>query len=405
MRFGTKQQRRFRIPITDQRAASARATALVELGQTIGKAGIDPELGASLLTKAGAADATGLAKIKAAVAKLASGVQVKKKDAESSGKLQTFEDLGRAWTSGKLNKQYPDHVKLKRSADRDEDRLTHLYKTIGKVQLRAFSLADAKRAMAALPKAAKTSATRRQYAQLIAKVLNYAAWPCELIPHSPLPRGFLPKVKSTKATAYLYPAEDAALMASKKVPLARRMLYGFLAREGLRLGEALSLRWADIDLERAAIKLDENKSDDPRAWALSPGIAEALAAFRPEGAEDTDLVFSGLESRRMAEGFRDDLEAAEVGRPELLARTANRQPIRVHDLRATFVTLSLAAGRSETWVADRTGHKSSVMINRYRRAARTAAELDLGTLLPLNQAVKGLPTRKPELSQRLSQTA
>ncbi len=32
---------------------------------------------------------------------------------------------------------------------------------------------------------------------------------------------------------------------------------------------------------------------------------------------------------------------------------------------------------------DRTGHKSSVMINRYRRAARTAAELDLGTLAPL----------------------
>jgi integrase len=183
------------------------------------------------------------------------------------------------------------------------------------------------------------------------------------------------------------------------------MLYGFLAREGLRLGEALGLRWADIDLERAAIKLDENKSDDPRAWALSPGVAEALAAFRPEGAEDTDLVFSGLESRRMAEGFRDDLEAAEVGRPELLERTANRQPIRVHDLRATFVTLALANGRSETWVADRTGHKSSVMINRYRRAARTAAELDLGTLLPLNKAVKGLPTRKPELSQRLSQTA
>src|SRR6185369_14698881 len=39
------------------------------------------------------------------------------------------------------------------------------------------------------------------------------------------------------------------------------------------------------------------------------------------------------------------------------------------------------------WVADRTGHKSSVMINRYRRAARTVAELGLGDLRPLDEAI------------------
>jgi hypothetical protein len=63
----------------------------------------------------------------------------------------------------------------------------------------------------------------------------------------------------------------------------------------------------------------------------------------------------------------------------------------VHDLRGTFVTLSLANGKTETWVADRTGHSSSVMINRYRRAARTAAELGSGELKPLHLAVVGLP--------------
>jgi hypothetical protein len=44
--------------------------------------------------------------------------------------------------------------------------------------------------------------------------------------------------------------------------------------------------------------------------------------------------------------------------------------------------LNLAAGRTETWIADRTGHKSSDMINRYRHVARTAAELGLGGLAP-----------------------
>lgn len=67
------------------------------------------------------------------------------------------------------------------------------------------------------------------------------------------------------------------------------------------------------------------------------------------------------------------------------------RPIRVHDLRATFVTVSLATGRTETWVADRTGHTSSVMINRYRRAARSLAEMGIGTLRPMHTAI-------PELS-------
>jgi hypothetical protein len=36
---------------------------------------------------------------------------------------------------------------------------------------------------------------------------------------------------------------------------------------------------------------------------------------------------------------------------------------------------------------DRTGHKSSVMVNRYRRAARTVAEAGLGSPTPLHLAI------------------
>jgi hypothetical protein len=53
-------------------------------------------------------------------------------------------------------------------------------------------------------------------------------------------------------------------------------------------------------------------------------------------------------------------------------------------------TLGLAAGRTEAWIADRTGHRSTAMINRYRRAARTAAELGLGEPMPLDAAIPEL---------------
>ena len=49
----------------------------------------------------------------------------------------------------------------------------------------------------------------------------------------------------------------------------------------------------------------------------------------------------------MAEAFRSDLELAKIGRAELFERSKTRLPIRIHDLRATFVTLALAAGKSE----------------------------------------------------------
>lgn len=384
IRFGTKQRRRFRITTTNEAEAAKRDRALIELGAAIGKAKIDPEQGARLLEDVGAGAIEKARKGLALLVKNAKAFEIEGK--AKAGTIVTMSDLGKAWTTGELAAKYPDHVKLKRTADKDAQRLVELNKTIGARPVKSFTLADAELAMAALPKAAKASATRRQYAQILAKLCHLAVYPLKLIAASPLPRGFLPKVKRTKATAWLYPIEESKLLACVNVPLERRVLYGFLAREGLRCGEALRLAWSDLDLTRGVVRLDKNKTDDPRAWAMAPGVAAALERLHKIGGA-TGAVFNVLNADRLAEAFRADLELARVDRPELFERSKTRQPIRVHDLRATFVTLALATGRSETWVADRTGHRSSVMIANYRRGARTAAELELGELAPLDVAL------------------
>lgn len=386
IRFGTKQRRRFRINATSALEAAEREAVLIALGATIGRAKIDAALGARLLSRAGAGDVRGA---RAAVAALVAGVRA---HVPTAGAPRTMRELGQLWTSGALADRFPDHVRTKATSDRDAQRLRLLCRAIGDVPVARFALADAELAMAALPRTL-SSATRRQYAQILARLCHLAVYPLRLIAVSPLPRGFLPKVRRAKATAWLYPSEDAALLACTAVPLARRLLYGVLAREGLRLGEALRLRWQDVDTDRGTIRLDRNKTDDPRAWALAPGVGAALARFRGEAAlarfrgEADGLVWLAQVRDHMADQFRADLRAASVDRAELFERSPARQPIRVHDLRATFVTLALAAGRSETWVADRTGHRSSVMIAGYRRAARTAAELGLGELTALDVAV------------------
>jgi hypothetical protein len=79
--------------------------------------------------------------------------------------------------------------------------------------------------------------------------------------------------------------------------------------------------------------------------------------------------------------------AAGVRRPELHNATTEQITLRIHDLRGSFVTIALANRRSESWVEDRTWHRSSQMLAQYKRATRTAAELSLGDLTPLDAAL------------------
>jgi integrase len=323
----------------------------------------------------------------------------------------TLEQLAKAWTSGELAKAYPDHVRVKRSSATDDAMLTWLGKvrlpdgtTFGARAVAAVTLDDCDHVMGALPKTAQSPSSRRQYAQALRKLLVYAVYPLRLISALPIPKGRLPKGKSDKAKAWIYPAEDLALMQCREVPLVRRLLYGLLIREGLRLTEALSLTWADVDLERGVLNLDTNKTDDPRSLAMGEDVALALDTWRAlrgtKVAKSPRIFPPALIGKRwpLAKQLREGLLVAGVMRPELTEDKPGRRVLRAHDLRGSFVTLALAAGRTEAWVTDRTGHRSSAMIYTYKRAARTAAELALGWLAPLDQAI-------PELAPKPRQGA
>ncbi len=396
IRCGVAGQLYFTIALESQASAAKRADALCEMARDLVAAGKHVE--AAVVLRKGAAQVTevGFREVQAFAAELCAKAEAKAKTGTVVPSV-TFQQLGERWTSGELASQHPDHVRLKRSVGDDVYRLSALYKTIGSVTLKDFTLSDAKRAMSAIP-SGRTSATRRHYAQLIARVLKMAVFPCELIDRYPLPPGFLPKTGARPSLSYLYPAEDARLLACTLVPFELRLLYGFLAREGPRLGEALELRWRHVDLAHGTVRLERTKTGDTRAWALDPGTAEALsAARRARASEDESALVFPSAGPRPVKLFRAYLMTAGVSRPELFERTAHRRPIRLHDQRACFCTLSLAAGRSETWVMDRTGHATSQMLNKYRRQSRHAAELGLGWLVPLIEALPELaPTTEEE---------
>lgn len=304
----------------------------------------------------------------------------------------TFKDVATEWTSGRLARKYPDHVRPRKRVRDDVSRFEHhIYPLVGDVPVADFTRQHAGTVMAALPPKLSPK-TRREVGQLINRVLSLAVEPMQILEQNPLPRGWVPKARGDKAKSYLYPDEEAKLLSCTAVPLGLRVVYAFLSREGMRKSGALGLTWADIDLKKGVVTLDDNKTDDPRAWALGSDVAEALRRWhklsgKPKGPAP---VFKLPVGDLRSDDLRDNLKRAGVRRPQLFESNDKRMPIRVHDLRGTFVTLALAAGRSEAWVTDRTGHRSSQMVFRYKRVSRTASELGLGWLKPMHIAIPEL---------------
>ncbi len=161
----------------------------------------------------------------------------------------------------------------------------------------------------------------------------------------------------------------------------------FLATTGCRRGEALGLRWQDVDMERrlAAIRqelvpltkasgrgregrlIPRTKSDRPRVIELDSRTVGALRSWRAHHAAERLLfgdayVDSGLVFCR-PDGRPYHPEAFSKAFDRRLTRTAfaDLMRIRLHDLRHTWATLALVAGVDVKIVSERLGHTSPLI--------------------------------------------
>ncbi len=332
---------------------------------------------------------------------------------------ETFAKFAEQLTDGSLHKRFPDHVGvLGADTSADYERLLRLYvnPTLGPLTVKSITLDHALDVMRKVP-AELSSARRRQVAQIVHRVLALAAFPARIIVASPLPRGFLPKLGPGRAKVLPELAEEAAMLAlaEDRAPIVERLLLGYLAREGGRKEEAASLEWGDtrtadaagwVDLKLGKVFLNEHKTDgrtgsrDP--WRLQPDVHEALKRWRKLHPK-ARLVFPGaggapLNVEHLADRLRAYYDAAGSKRLELHTSTKGRRRLVVHDLRALFCTLAMARGASESWIMARTGHTTSGMLAKYRRAAASFGEGAEAALVPLHLAVPELRSEDDEAS-------
>ncbi len=151
--------------------------------------------------------------------------------------------------------------------------------------------------------------------------------------------------------------------------------FSTLLYTGMRRGEALALRWKNVDLDLALLSVVETayrqageyvikEPKTPysrRQIALSPSLAALLREHRAEQAAqrllqgkplaDDDFVFAHPDGRPF-----DPSTVTHAFRKTM--RKAGLPHIRLHDLRHTHATLLLSAGVHPKIVSERLGHSS-----------------------------------------------
>jgi integrase len=399
IRLGKEKRPLFRIPFSSESEARKRAVIVSELVNKLREAGKDSLVEELAKRAAAAKTATDLEGVRIAVRAICSEQVIARPQFDGA---ITFEDFATKWTSGELHRLYPKRVKVKRSAHLDAGLMRKwVFPHIGNIPLIAITYDHCEEVLEAIPDTKSVYLTR-QVAQAMARVMRLAVLPARLLKDCPIPKGFVPPIMKKRARTYLFPDEDRELLGCTKIYLVMRLLYGVLGREGMRVDEALSLDVSDLDLRNGAVVLDRNKTDDPRQWALNPGVVEGLRIwlrhFHPNPVPNSRVFVFPSESRRAgqplesrssarAEEFRGDLKKAGCMRPQLYEHNADRRQVCIHDLRATFVTIALATDKTEAWIAMRTGHKSSKMINEYWRLASCHKELQMRPLTSLVEAI------------------
>ncbi len=131
----------------------------------------------------------------------------------------------------------------------------------------------------------------------------------------------------------------------------------FLALTGWRSGEALGLRWAELDLTRRTATLPDTKTGRS-VRPLSKAATDVLRGMSVTG----DLVFPATRGSGPMTGFRKLWNRiAKLG--ELPA------DITPHVLRHSFASLAGDLGYSELTIAALVGHKGHTITSRYVHAA------------------------------------
>lgn len=166
-------------------------------------------------------------------------------------------------------------------------------------------------------------------------------------------------------------------------------LWLLAATTGMRRGELLAVRWADVDLRAGRVQVVESKTPaGRRSVALDPATVAALKAWRKVQA--AERLAWGAAYLNLGLTFTREDGAGINGRSWVnvafnrYQRAAGLPHIRFHDLRHSHATIALQAGVHPKTMSARLGHASiAITLDLYSHAIPALEEEAAATIAAL----------------------
>ena len=178
-------------------------------------------------------------------------------------------------------------------------------------------------------------ATIHRQLDIMKRAFNLAIREWEWCDKNPVARVSLEKLNN-KRDRWLTFQEEENLLQTCPIWLRELVLFGL--NTGMRLGEILSLTWKGVDHFRKTVTVFRSKNNERRTIPLNESAIELLKAKGKVRSIKTDLVFhtkthNAIDECNVGRAFRIALGRAKV------------QDFRFHDLRHTFATRMVQAGK------------------------------------------------------------
>jgi integrase len=266
-----------------------------------------------------------------------------------------------------FNQKYLPYVKsYKRSWDTDECMIRlHLIPQLGKLHMMAMNERDVAAFVEQMKARGYAIGTCNRALVLLRYGFELAVRWREFGPECNPMRLYKNLVNDNKIEHFLSQKQTQALLLevrkSENEMLQWIVLY--LLYTGARKREVLDAKWADIDLEQKSWRIPKTKSGKVRHVPLSAGAVQVLAAVKEKyGHHAFTFIFSNEKTGLPFVSIFYSWDAAR--------QRAGLDYVRIHDLRHSFASFLVNAGRSLYEVQEILGHADSRTTTRYAHLSR-----------------------------------
>ena len=255
----------------------------------------------------------------------------------------------------------------KKSWETDKGRLDRLKKYFQNTDLRQITPMEIERFRASLLTKGMEKSTTNRYVALLKRMFNLA-----------IDEGYAETNPAKKVRLFSEAdnlkerilSEEEELRLIENCCDHMKDIVTFALNTGMRLGEILRLKWANVDMKTGMIRVEFTKSGKTRIVPMNQTLRTLLSGLRKRGGE---YVFTNPGSN---DRFREIKRSFKTG-----CRRAEIDGLRFHDLRHTFASRLVRNNIDIGTVRKLLGHSTLLVTQRYVHSDETMLRSAVGSLV------------------------